>query len=52
MAEVVADRLLGGEAVFPGVDDSTKLKLAGQTQQRSGQGQRIVEHGDLQSDCG
>lgn len=29
MAEVVADRLLGGEAVFPGVDDSTKLKLAG-----------------------
>jgi nitrite reductase (NADH) large subunit len=29
MAEVVADRLLGGEAAFPGVDDSTKLKLAG-----------------------
>ncbi|SDS82206.1 nitrite reductase large subunit NirB [Microlunatus soli] len=29
MAEVVADRLLGGEATFPGVDDSTKLKLSG-----------------------
>ncbi len=29
MAEVVADRIWGGEAVFPGVDDATKLKLAG-----------------------
>jgi nitrite reductase (NADH) large subunit len=29
MAEVVADRLLGGSATFPGVDDSTKLKLSG-----------------------
>ncbi|HEU5222826.1 MAG TPA: nitrite reductase large subunit NirB [Candidatus Lumbricidophila sp.] len=29
MAEVVADRLCGGEAVFPGIDDATKLKLAG-----------------------
>ncbi|HEY9289834.1 MAG TPA: nitrite reductase large subunit NirB [Microlunatus sp.] len=29
MAEVVADRLLGGPATFPGVDDSTKLKLSG-----------------------
>lgn len=29
MAEVVADRLLGGRATFPGVDDSTKLKLSG-----------------------
>jgi nitrite reductase (NADH) large subunit len=29
MAEVVADRLLGGEAVFPGADLSTKLKLLG-----------------------
>ncbi|NYI05349.1 nitrite reductase large subunit NirB [Allostreptomyces psammosilenae] len=29
MAEVVADRLLGGEAVFPGADTSTKLKLLG-----------------------
>jgi len=28
-AEVVVDRLLGGEGVFPGVDLSTKLKLAG-----------------------
>ncbi|QGN34697.1 nitrite reductase large subunit NirB [Microlunatus sp. Gsoil 973] len=29
MAEVVADRVLGGEGTFPGVDDSTKLKLSG-----------------------
>ncbi|NUT51758.1 MAG: nitrite reductase large subunit [Saccharothrix sp.] len=29
MAEVVADRLLGGEAEFPGADLSTKLKLLG-----------------------
>ena len=29
MAEVVADRLLGGMATFPGVDTSTKLKLSG-----------------------
>lgn len=29
MAEVVADRLYGGSAVFPGVDDATKLKLSG-----------------------
>ncbi|WP_353808201.1 nitrite reductase large subunit NirB [Agromyces sp. SYSU T00194] len=29
MAEVVADRIWGGEATFPGVDDATKLKLAG-----------------------
>ena len=29
MAEVVADRLNGGEAVFPGIDDATKLKLSG-----------------------
>jgi nitrite reductase (NADH) large subunit len=29
MAEVVADRILGGDAVFPGIDDATKLKLAG-----------------------
>ena len=29
MAEVVADRLLGGAAQFPGVDTSTKLKLSG-----------------------
>ena len=29
MAEVVADRISGGEALFPGVDDATKLKLAG-----------------------
>jgi nitrite reductase (NADH) large subunit len=29
MAEVVADRLLGGQAVFPGADMSTKLKLLG-----------------------
>jgi nitrite reductase (NADH) large subunit len=29
MAEVVADRLLGGSAVFPGADMSTKLKLLG-----------------------
>jgi nitrite reductase (NADH) large subunit len=29
MAEVVADRLLGGQADFPGADTSTKLKLLG-----------------------
>ena len=29
MAEVVADRLAGGSAVFPGADLSTKLKLMG-----------------------
>lgn len=29
MAEVVADRLLGGTATFPGGDTSTKLKLLG-----------------------
>ncbi len=29
MAEVVADRLLGGDAVFPGADTATKLKLSG-----------------------
>ena len=29
MAEVVVDRLLGGEATFPGADLSTKLKLLG-----------------------
>jgi len=29
MADVVADRLLGGSAVFPGADTSTKLKLLG-----------------------
>ncbi|MDQ4092625.1 MAG: nitrite reductase large subunit NirB [Actinomycetota bacterium] len=29
MAEVVADRLLGGTATFPGADMSTKLKLLG-----------------------
>ena len=29
MAEVVADRLNGGEALFPGIDDATKLKLSG-----------------------
>ncbi|WP_432050609.1 nitrite reductase large subunit NirB [Verrucosispora sp. NA02020] len=29
MAEVVADRLVGGEATFPGADTATKLKLLG-----------------------
>jgi nitrite reductase (NADH) large subunit len=29
MASVVADRLLGGDATFPGADTSTKLKLLG-----------------------
>ncbi|MBW8764451.1 MAG: nitrite reductase large subunit [Microbacterium sp.] len=29
MAEVAATRLLGGEATFPGYDDSSKLKLSG-----------------------
>ncbi|WES65758.1 nitrite reductase large subunit NirB [Microbacter sp. GSS18] len=29
MAEVAADRIWGGAAEFPGIDDATKLKLAG-----------------------
>jgi len=29
MAEVVADRIHGGTATFPGIDDATKLKLSG-----------------------
>ncbi|WP_257720782.1 nitrite reductase large subunit NirB [Microbacterium sp. XT11] len=29
MAEVAATRLVGGDAVFPGYDDSSKLKLSG-----------------------
>ena len=29
MAEIVVDRLLGGQATFPGADTSTKLKLLG-----------------------
>jgi nitrite reductase (NADH) large subunit len=29
MAEVAADRILGGDATFPGADTSTKLKLLG-----------------------
>jgi nitrite reductase (NADH) large subunit len=29
MAEVVADRIDGGSALFPGIDDATKLKLSG-----------------------
>jgi nitrite reductase (NADH) large subunit len=29
MAEVVADRISGGRALFPGIDDATKLKLSG-----------------------
>jgi len=29
MAEVAANRVLGGDAVFAGVDDATKLKLSG-----------------------
>jgi len=29
MAEITVDRLLGGDAVFPGADTATKLKLAG-----------------------
>lgn len=29
MAEVVADRLNGGQALFPGIDDATKLQLSG-----------------------
>ena len=31
MAEVVADRLLGGHATFPGADTSTKLSCSGST---------------------
>ena len=29
MAEIVADRLLGGAATYPGADTATKLKLSG-----------------------
>ncbi|MBO0609608.1 nitrite reductase large subunit NirB [Myceligenerans salitolerans] len=29
MAEIVVDRLLGGDATFPGADTATKLKLSG-----------------------
>ncbi|MFC5503298.1 nitrite reductase large subunit NirB [Lysinimonas soli] len=29
MAEVAANRILGGDAVFSGIDDATKLKLSG-----------------------
>ncbi|HEV2375111.1 MAG TPA: nitrite reductase large subunit NirB [Streptosporangiaceae bacterium] len=39
MAETVADRLLGGQAVFPGADMSAKLKLLGVDVASFGDGQ-------------
>ncbi|TFB46300.1 nitrite reductase large subunit NirB [Cryobacterium tagatosivorans] len=44
MAEVVADRLHGGEAVFPGIDDATKLKLSGVEVASFGDAQARTEH--------
>ena len=41
MAEIVADRLLGGDATFTGVDLATKLKLS---RRRRGQLRRRVRH--------
>ncbi|HEU4425932.1 MAG TPA: nitrite reductase large subunit NirB [Pilimelia sp.] len=49
MAEVVADRLLGGEAVFPGADTSTKLKLLGVDVASFGEPMGTGSFGDAQS---
>ncbi|NEM90691.1 nitrite reductase large subunit [Galbitalea soli] len=47
MAEVVADRLLGGDAEFTSVDDATKLKLSGvdvaSFGDAKGQGENVLE---------
>ncbi len=44
MAEVVADRLCGGEALFPGIDDATKLKLSGVEVASFGDALATAEH--------
>src|SRR5690606_6584718 len=44
MAEVVADRLLGGQATFPGADTSTKLKLLGVDVASFGDAHGATEH--------
>ncbi|MES2092962.1 MAG: nitrite reductase large subunit NirB [Actinomycetota bacterium] len=44
MAEVVADRIHGGEAVFPGIDDATKLKLSGVEVASFGDALAVTDH--------
>jgi nitrite reductase (NADH) large subunit len=44
MAEIVADRLHGGEATFPGFDTATKLKLSGVDVASFGDGFARTEH--------
>jgi len=44
MAEVAADRIAGGEAVFPGIDDATKLKLSGVEVASFGDAMATTEH--------
>jgi nitrite reductase (NADH) large subunit len=44
MAEVAADRIHGGEAVFPGIDDATKLKLSGVEVASFGDALAATEH--------
>ncbi len=44
MAEVTADRLHGGEAIFPGIDDATKLKLSGVEVASFGDALATTEH--------
>ncbi|MCU1481814.1 MAG: nitrite reductase [Subtercola sp.] len=44
MAEVVADRIWGGDAVFPGIDDATKLKLSGVEVASFGDAFGVTEH--------
>ncbi|MCZ9882743.1 nitrite reductase large subunit NirB [Arthrobacter sp. B2a2-09] len=44
MAEIVADRLHGGQATFPGFDTATKLKLSGVDVASFGDGFARTEH--------
>ena len=44
MAEVAADRIYGGQAVFPGIDDATKLKLSGVEVASFGDALATTEH--------
>ncbi|TXN30066.1 nitrite reductase large subunit NirB [Lacisediminihabitans profunda] len=44
MAEVAADRIHGGEALFPGIDDATKLKLSGVEVASFGDALAVTEH--------
>lgn len=44
MAEVAADRIHGGKAVFPGIDDATKLKLSGVEVASFGDALGLTEH--------